>query len=59
MKERWWDYTESMYQCDPNVTQVYNEQSYTMEPTVLQSEIKNTMRELSCNKAQERDEIPI
>jgi len=59
MKERWREYTETLYQLDANLTQVYNEQSFTMAPIVLQSEVRKAMKELSCGKSPGGNEIPI
>jgi len=59
MKEYWREYTETLYQRNANVTQVFNEQSYTIESVVLQSEVKKAMRELSCGKSPCGDDIPI
>jgi len=59
MKQRWKEYTESLYSRDLNISHVYRNEEYTEEPYILQEEVRRAIKELSRNKAPGADDIPI
>ena len=59
VKERWKEYTESLYKKDPNIYDMLIEDPYEDEPEVLESEVKVALQQLANGKAVGCDGIPI
>ena len=59
IKKKWQDYTEELYEKDLHDPDNYNGVITHLEPDILESEVKWTLRSITMNKASGGDGIPV
>jgi exonuclease III len=59
IKKRWKEYTEELYMKDSNSSDIHQEIDYTVEPMILESEVRWAMNELADRKSPGDDGLPI
>ena len=59
IKGRWKEYTQRLYERDPNATARFDEVQYKQEPESLLSEIRKALKDLTNRKSPGYDNIPI
>ena len=59
IKGRWKEYTQGLYERDPNATAWFDEVQYEQEPEPLLSEIRKALKDLTNRKSPGYDNIPI
>ena len=59
IKQRWKEYTEDLYKRDSKITVRFEPAEYVHEPTILESEVREALEDISNNKAPGEDGLPI
>ena len=59
VKDRWKEYTDSLYARDPNVNDTFSTPEYTNEPEILEAEVHYALHSLSNGKSAGCDNIPV
>ena len=59
VKKRWKEYTEGLYKKDQAIPDIFTQTEYEDEPEVLESEVREALRQIPSGKAAGCDGIPI
>ena len=59
IKKRWQEYTEELCKKDPNDPDNNDSVITDLEPNILESEVKQTLGNITTNKASGGDRIPV
>src|ERR1700689_3695468 len=59
IKQRWKEYTETLYKRDDQIQEIFEEGEHEIEPMVLESEVRKALYDINNKKAPGDDNIPV